>query len=152
MKEYKLRQQLFYKLFGSQDLGDRLEKEVIVEEFEESLIIKRAEEYFTVQTSTLYYPGKSYAVALIYALLLEKEFGEDIYVSLDDEDLLWDDPYFKPYSVAKNIYDALLKKIPRDFYHKKESYTENLSMTIDYFYQEFLLSDETSLFFKPKNP
>ena len=58
------------------------------EEWESEKIVQRAIEYPTIQSVKLFYPGKSYAVALIFAKLLELHFNEDFYTALDDPMLL----------------------------------------------------------------
>ena len=71
MKEWKVRHKLFHMLYQGEDLGDDLSKETIIFEEEDKKIIQRALEYPVKQTKELYYPGKSYAVAIIFAKLLE---------------------------------------------------------------------------------
>lgn len=55
------------------------------------------------------YPGKSRIVAIIYATLLEKVYGEDFYEVLDDPNLLYgQDEFFATYSDDKETYDEIL--------------------------------------------
>lgn len=134
-------------LFSQTDLGDQLKNEMIVEEFSKDRIIEKALEYPTSTAIELYYPAKSYAVAVIFALLLKKEFDEDIYFSLSDSDLLnGDDPYFKTYTQSKDIYDAILARFPMESVLEPELYSENFQKTCDYFYTQFLLSDEMKVY------
>jgi hypothetical protein len=143
MKEWQIRNQTFKMLFSGTDLGDRLENEIVVEDFSNESIIEKALEYPVSSATELYYPAKSYAVAIIFALLLKKEFGEDIYFSLSDPELLnGDDPYFKTYSESKDIYDKILARFPMDCVLSPERYSKNFQKTCDYFYMQFLLSDE----------
>lgn len=65
-------------------------------------------DYFTVPVETLVYPAKSYAVAIIYALLLNKYYGEDVHETLIDRDLLPDDQFYTPYHLAHTTYNFLL--------------------------------------------
>lgn len=143
MKEWQIRNQTFKMLFSETDLGDRLENEIVVEEFSREQIIQKAIDYPTSTAVELYYPAKSYAVAIIFALLLKKEFGEDVYFSLSDADLLnGDDPYFKTYPEAKEIYDEILAKFPLESVLNPKQYSENFQKTCNYFYMQFLLSEE----------
>lgn len=147
MKEWQIRNQTFKKLFSQTDLGDQLEKEIIIEDFAPEQIIAKALEYPTSTALELYYPAKSYAVAIIFALLLKKEFDEDIYTALSDPDLLnGDDPYFKTYIESKDIYDAILMRFPMDCVFKAEKYAENFQKTCDYFYMQFLLNEEMKVY------
>jgi hypothetical protein len=129
------------------DLGDDLSKEIIIEEFSEELIIKRALQYPKEQTKELYYPGKSYCVAIIYAKLLEVHFQEDFLTSLDDSLLLYEnDPYFTPYSKDKKTYDSILEKFDWSLFENKDKATINFRKTCEYFAKEFLLHEETKMF------
>lgn len=147
MKQWHLRHQIFHKIFKDMDLGDDLSKETIIIEDSPQMIVKRALMYPTTQTKELYYPGKSYCVAIVFAKLLEKNFDEDFYNALDDELLLYkNDPYFVRYSEAKDIYDAIIKDFPWDYIDNPERGSHNFQKTCDYFYKEFLLHDDTKMF------
>ena len=147
MKEWHVRHKVFHQMFKNIDLGDDLSKETIIKEKEDRDIIKRAVEYFSRQSKNLYYPGKSYAVGIIYAKLLEKNFDENFYESLNDKLLLYEnDPYFIPYSEAKDIYDEILKKIDWEYFNFPEKASPNFNKTCEYFYKEFLLHDDTKMF------
>lgn len=62
------------------------------------------------------YPAKSYMIAIIYATMINKVYGEDFYETLDDPELLnGQDDFFVPYSKNKEFYDEVieaLKDIP----------------------------------------
>jgi hypothetical protein len=147
MKEWQIRNQTFKMLFSDTDLGDRLENEVIVEQYLPEQIIEKALEYPRSDAQELYYPAKSYAVAIIFALLLKQEFKEDIYVALSDPYLLnGDDPYFKTYVESKDIYDAILARFPMDCVLKPDQYSQNFQKTCKYFYMQFLLSNEMKIY------
>lgn len=83
--------------------------------------------------SQLIYPAKSYFVAIVYAACIQKLFGKDIKESLCWKDLLFDDRYFKPYSVSPKIYDMVLEKIGSPLIYKSSE------KTINYFIEEFLI-------------
>ncbi len=147
MKDWQIRNQTFKMLFGQEDLGDRLENEIVIEDFSDEQIIQKAIEYPVSSAVELYYPAKSYAVAVIFALLLKKEFGEDIYFSLSDPYLLnGDDPYFRTYSESQLIYDKILEKFPAESVLSPKNYSQNFQKTCDYFYMQFLLSDEMKVY------
>jgi|GEM_PF-2093174 hypothetical protein len=152
MKEWHIRHKIFHQVFKDVDLGDDLSNETIIEEFNDSDIIKRALEYPVYQTKELYYPGKSYSVAIIFAKLLESNFDEDFYCALDDQLLLFEnDPYFKRYSEAKDVYDKIIEDYPWQLFHGGESTSLNFKKTCEYFYKEFLLHEETK-HFAPSKP
>lgn len=151
MKDWHIRHRIFHQIFKNMDLGDDLSKETIIEEFDKNSIIKRALEYPDVQTKELYYPGKSYAVGLIYAKLLEKEFGENFKECLNDSKLLYEnDPYFIPYSEDKDTYDSIIEYFPFHYLDNLDLATSNFKKTVEYFYKEFLIHPETCDYAPPK--
>jgi hypothetical protein len=86
--------------------------------------------------SQIIYPAKSYFVAIIYALCLEKYFGNDFINYLKKSDLLDNDQFFKSYNETPVIYDEILSDI---------DYTTILGLdttkiTQEYFKKEFLCS------------
>ena len=146
MKEWKLRSKIYHTLFTKYD--DDLSKEVIVHQYDKQEIIDKAILYPTVQTKELYYPAKSYAVAITWALLLEKEFGEDIYESLNDKDLLYEnDPYFVTYDNDSETYDSIIEKFPMEVVYDITSGCKNFINTKNYFYKEMLLHETTKEYF-----
>ncbi len=146
MKEWKVRSKIYHSIFRVYD--DGLEKETIIEEFDKESIIERALAYPVTQTSELYYPAKSYAVGIVFAHLLEKEFGENFYESLSDLDLLYEnDPYFVPYSEDKETYDAIIERFPFELLKSPELGCLNFTLTKSYFYKEMLLHEDTKQFF-----
>lgn len=145
MKEWKLRQHIFHQFHQGQTLGDELEKEIIVEEWEPATVIKRALDYPKIQTKELYYPGKSYAVAVTFALLLKKHFGTDLYEALNDDKLLYgNDPYYRPYFESPEIYDAIISNFPVEAIELPKGCSDNFKKTCEYFEREFLLHDDTA--------
>jgi hypothetical protein len=144
MEEWQIRQKIYHMVFKDTDMGDDLSKETIIEEFDPQTIIQRALEYPVKQTKELYYPGKSYAVACIFATLLAEHFGKDVYHYLRNPGLLYEnDPYFKCYDNSQEIYDGILKEIDLLCLIDSEQVSENCLRTIDYFYKEFLLHETT---------
>lgn len=146
MKDWQIRHRIFHSVFKLMDMGDDLSKEIIIEENDKDSIVERAIQYPTIQTKELYYPGKSYAVGIIFAKLLEIHFQEKFYDSLDSEDLLFEnDPYFVPYSADKNTYDDIIQSFPFELLENPKNGTDNFQKTCEYFMKEFLLHDETKM-------
>ena len=106
-KEWKIRQALYHKL--NSDYTDDLKKIKI--EINKN-IVENAVRYFFNEDMPFIYPSKSYVVAICYAYWLSKDFSEDFYELLDDNNLLYgNDPYFKTYSEDTKTYDEILKKV-----------------------------------------
>jgi hypothetical protein len=139
---WKLRSKLYHLM--TPEPGDNLNKEIIVEEWDDELIIIKAKKYWEKQTKELYYPAKSYAIAVTYAFLLQQNFGGWVLDYLKDPELLGgNDPYFKPFSEENyKIYNEI---IPTYFMALKSTdrQSENFKKTLDYFYKEFLLAEDT---------
>ena len=131
--------------------GDNLEKETIIEEWDNKSIIKRAIEYPTFQTKELYYPAKSYAIATLYAILLTENFGGEPLDYLKDPELLaGNDPYFKPYdSSNEDIYSIIWSHIFLALEDGSEKTSENFNKSVQYFYEEFLLAENTRVYLPP---
>lgn len=86
--------------------------------------------------SQLIYPAKAYFVAIVYAKCIEKYFGIDLYESLNDKELLPDDPYFETYDSKKQVYDTVLKAIDNIWVYK------SIQKTVNYFKKEFLIKED----------
>ena len=112
MKEWKYKQQLYHL---TNFLDDHIEEKPYIIQSDD--LVKDIIEYFSIQSNILIYPAKSYAVAIIYAKLLEKYFNEDFYEVLNDPDLLYgNDQFFIKYSDASNIYDEVISSIDLSFF------------------------------------
>lgn len=145
-----IRQEIFHRMLTYEEMGDSLSNETILEEYGPEDIVIRALQYISENSSILYYPGKSYAVAVTYALLLHKEFQEDVLGVLDEKNLLFgNDPYFKRYSDSKEIYDQILAKFPLDCINEPANFSLNFQKTHQYFYMEFLLHEKTMIYATP---
>ena len=88
---------------------------------------------FFINGSELIYPAKSYFVALVYAKMLEKYFGVDFYIALEDKELLPDDIFFVTYNNSREIYDSVVKISGNPLNY------ESSEKTKQYFYQEFMI-------------
>jgi hypothetical protein len=143
MLDWKFRRQTFYSLISKDTFTDLLDnnKLPLVERFNKQDIITDAINYVTIHNDSLFYPGKSYAIAIMYASWIEDFFGDDFYKTLNDPELLFDDKYFVPYYKDKETYDHVLKHI--DLLNDVVGY-DNLpyvQMTRNYFLQEFMLDE-----------
>jgi hypothetical protein len=68
--------------------------------------------YVREKTDVGTYPGKSYIVAIIYATMINRVYGDDFFKLLDDPDLLYgQDDFFVPYSKDKETYDSILEQL-----------------------------------------
>ena len=73
--------------------------------------LKDAVDYLT-KKGEIKYPIKSYMVAIIYATLINKHYGDPFYETLNDPDLfLGEDSFFKTYDADKETYDSIIKAI-----------------------------------------
>lgn len=73
-------------------------------------LVNNALHYFREATFPLIYPAKAYAVAIIYATLMEKEYGILARETLNDPELfMGHDEYFVTYGEDPETYDAILK-------------------------------------------
>jgi hypothetical protein len=108
MVDWKIRSKIFHLM--TPDTGDDLKEEIIIEEWEKQEIEKRACEYAHKNTKELFYPGKAYAIATTFAILLSNTFGGEPISYLKDPELLaGNDPYFKPFDESnRDIYYNLL--------------------------------------------
>lgn len=136
MLEWKNRQATFHRMHSPDDL--LINKTIVVREnVDDVSLVDDVVDYFTKPIDVLIYPAKSYAVALIYSQLLCDNFGEDFHTVLNDENLLYgNDPYFVPYSKAKDIYDSVIANIDLRF----KAPPPQVETTMEYFNQEFYIS------------
>lgn len=107
MKEWKVRQEVYRRL--NKSVKDDLNKVDIT--WQPDSIVEDALRHWEEEVDEWIYPAKSYFVAICYAYWISEEFYEDFYETLDDDDLLPGDPYFVPYSGAKEIYDEILSEV-----------------------------------------
>lgn len=134
MKDWKYKQQLYHLQTEIED--DINTKKCIIRE-DRSQLSNHIIFYFNQESDILSYPSKSYAVAIIYAKLLEQYFNEDFYEVLNDPDLLYgNDKYFVPYSQDKDIYDEAISNIDLSF----KDAPSQVNITIDFFEKEFFIN------------
>jgi hypothetical protein len=149
MKEWKYRRETYYALDRMGDHSDDTNKcEIeVVERFDKADIIQDAINYTMSQQEKLYYPGKSYSVAIHYASWIQDYFGGNMCELLNDPLLLnGDDPYFVPYDQDKETYDEIQRVLDQlNEYVDKENRVDLvpfLGMTYKYFLKEFMLDKE----------
>jgi hypothetical protein len=134
MKEWKLNQEIFYRLNHEFD-DDLNTKQIVMTDN----IVDDAIRYFNEKDIGWIYPAKSYMVAICYARWIAEEFSEDVWFVLDDAELLYNnDPYFKSYSEAKEIYDMILLKINNFDFDVTQGMVPDV---YKYFREEFLLDN-----------
>ena len=132
VQPHKLRQEYFHRTGKIEDM----KFESSVQDIEGNILADRIVDYMTNSDDRLVYPTKSYAVAIIYAKLIEQHFGIDMMESLDDPELLYNnDKHFVKYSDDKYVYDQVLSRIP----HEIRFDLPQLHATKTYFEQEFLI-------------
>jgi hypothetical protein len=137
MKSYKVKQHIFNKTQRHDDLVADIEHEVLDLSHEErvSYICR----YFTEKVETIF-PAKSYAVAIIYAKLLEKYFSTDFYVELADINLfLGTDKYFVPYEGDLRTYDIVIDFLDKNnLFDFENNHLSHVSKSVEYFFKEFM--------------
>lgn len=138
MDEWKIRQHIYHKTHEIQD--DITDKPVVL--IPDDQIVRYAVDYFVAQSETLVYPAKSYAVAIVYALLLHKYFGVDVRVALADPLLLYgNDKFFVPYNQNAKAYDDIMLALARlELLDIEATSVPQVAETVSYFMSEFMLS------------
>lgn len=135
MKDYKYKQYTF-NLLGQ--FSDVLKTDHLPIETSEKETVKNAVTYLTQNMRDIYFPSKSFAVALIYSTLIETLYGENFWETLNDEHLFCgNDTYFKRYSESRPIYDAILESIGGKDSILKYYESPQILQTIVYFSEEF---------------
>lgn len=142
LKDHKLRQEMFHKLEHTNDLLDAIPHEV-VEYSSDADLVGDVISYFYQEQTAVQFPAKSYAVAIIYAALLERYFDIPLLTSLSNPDLLFgNDKYFVPYGTDSSVrvYHGVLNYLIRhrgfDFAHGPSQ----VRATVDYFEREFYIN------------
>lgn len=96
--------------------------------------------YFYEPWDQLIYPAKAFAVALVYAKLIEKYFGTNMYNALKDGDLLLGDRYFYDYTKQPQIYDVAINMLTdKELWDFESSSIGQVLSTVEYFKREFWL-------------
>lgn len=134
MKQWKYKQQLYHL---TTEYNDAIETKEYIIRPDKSQLVEDVVLYFKEDSDILIYPSKSYAVAIIYAKLLEQHFNENFYEVLDDPKLLYNnDKFFVPYSQDKKTYDEAIAQINLSF----KDVPSQVDITIDFFKKEFFIN------------
>ena len=134
MEDWKHKQQLYHL---TQPINDDISDKEYIIRHDKSQLVEDIVLYFKEDSDILIYPSKSYAVAIIYAKLLERYFNKNFYEVLDDPKLLYDnDMYFVPYSKDKETYDDAISQIDLSFTNP----IDQVSITIEFFKNEFFIN------------
>lgn len=130
MKEWKVRQEVYHRL-NTEHADDLNKMEIIMTD----KVVEEAIDYFRNKKGWVY-PSKSFMVAICYSRWLYERWGETPMTYLDDPNLLYsNDPYYVPYSEAKEIYDEILRNITWHF-----DVTQGMVPDVwEYFKKEFIL-------------
>jgi len=111
-------------------------------------IVDYATNYLTIETPHLEMPGKSYAVAIIYAYLIEVFFKTKFLTSLSEDDLLGNnDIFYSTFYAKPTIYNDIfsrLKLISPNF--QLNTNLSQIKSTLSYFVEEFSLKSTLSEF------
>ena len=135
MKEYSYRRLTFYALRGHDGHPDAHENFAIT--WDEQTVVEDAVGYLTDGSTYLRFPGAARAVAVAAADFVERHFGEDFYEVLDDPNLMHgNDPYFKRYSEDRPVYDAILRRVPRDLINWE---SHRMAITLSLITEEYML-------------
>ena len=109
MKDFEIKQWLYNK---SHIHSDEISQIEFSENHDKDAIISFASNYLSTEVNKVEFPGKSYAVAIIYSYLLEKNFGVPFFESLNNKNLfVGNDKYFVVYEEDPSTYDAILARI-----------------------------------------
>lgn len=134
LKDHKLRQELF--LANAPPESVKNISVIFKDNPTDSEIVSDSISYFTKEQESLIFPAKAYAVAIIYAKLLEKYFAIPFYDSLNDEDLFYGTmKEFVPYQKQKKVYDGILEQVRLDVL--ETSPYEQVQASIESFHLEF---------------
>lgn len=105
MEQWKVNQHMYARLV--KEHSDASDKFVRVDDED---VIGRAVEYLTSKPHFSHYPGKQYAVSIVYAYLISEHFGGDVREILNDPELLLNPAYpHTPYSQDPTTYDKILE-------------------------------------------
>lgn len=109
IKDWKVHQILYHARI-TEHTDDSSNFETIIDN---ENIVDRALWYFDNPDPDIsYYPSKSFVVGIVYAKLININYGDDFYETLSDPELLFNnDKYFTPYPDAKEIYDTIINRL-----------------------------------------
>lgn len=136
VSNHKIRQELFHHLNPH---PSDLNVDIPLVEMQPRQLANYVIDYFFDPVHIILYPAKSYAVAVIYSMLLEQYFSIPIKTSLRDPHLLFGNDYhYRPYQHNKEVYDIILKHM--NGFHGLVYEVPQVGATVDYFLQEFFIN------------
>jgi hypothetical protein len=145
LEDFFSRREMYYNLSSghSDDFANTEDIRVVMSDE----ILQDAVDYITVNlVGEMRYPGKSYAIAMLYAHWLEQLGAGPMLLILSRPDLLNnDDPHFTPLDFSQDsIYMKILEEVTLPDLHDTSKYEhlEYLMMTRKYFLEEFMLTEE----------
>ncbi len=105
-------------------------------------LVRGIVDYFCKPLDAIHYPAKAYAVAIIYASLLESHFGLDFWPILKDPQLFQGSaPFFRAYSHSGEVrrtYDVALNElVERRLFPRFNLDLDQVRATVDAFEREF---------------
>lgn len=108
MQDWKINQKIFDAIGIKQDiLGVHISDEYILHVDHADLIPCINKQFENLVD--IYIPAKSYCVALVYAAELTKDYGGSMIDYLSDQQLLFNDLHFVPYTQDQNTYDYFMQ-------------------------------------------
>lgn len=140
VSNYKIRQELFHAL--NPNPGD-LDVVIPYDHVKSDELAFQVVDYLLNKDHVISYPAKSYAVAVIYAHLLEQHFGVPFGESLNDPMLLYgNDPHYVPYTDDPEVYHTIHQNVCLDegiTYGLLHEFPQVVA-TVDYFNREFFIN------------
>lgn len=134
--EHKLRQQIYHQSSIVTDLNIPIP----YIKMDDTTLAFHVVDYFYNPSHELCYPAKSYAVAIIYAHLIDRYWRLPMKMGLMDPGLLFfNDKHFVPYHLATDIYDTIFQ-----FLDIEEGIKYNFPQvraTVEYFNAEFFINE-----------
>lgn len=140
MKRWKQLQQQYHANHPIEDVADGHETVVDISIVDPLQVSYHLISYFLHEQENIIQPYKAMCVAIIYAKLLEKYFGEEFYAALNDPDLLFgNDLHFIPYQQQRVAYNLAIADLNRrGILEELEKTTiSQVAKTILHFYYEF---------------
>lgn len=138
--QHKIRQELFHHT--NPDPGD-LGVIIPYRHLESAELALDVIDYFLNNDHVISYPSKSYAVAIVYAHLLEHHFGIPFMDSLSDPLLLYgNDPHYTHYHNNPGVYDIIHQTIctRNGIQHDLLHQSPQVIATVEYFNREFFIN------------
>lgn len=135
MKEWQIRQEVYHRTHDVLDF--HADGEEVIHK-EEQLVELVAAYFIQPWPDQLLYPAKTYAVAVIYAVLISHYFGDDVLEALNCPSLLYNnDHHFVTYDQNPSVYDQIIQNVSAQ--SLLTSHLPQVRTTVEAFHQEFLI-------------